>query len=85
MHSGHYGLASAMIGKGMNVVKVDSNLGLQDAPPAKCWHCKGTDFWRGPGGQWLCVRCHPMPRASARLDGGTNRGSVSGLGVCSGK
>jgi len=38
------------------------NLAIKDglAPPAKCWHCKGTRFWRGPGG-WLCCRCHPRP------------------------
>jgi len=54
------------------------------APPARCY-CGCTHFWRRPGGEWLCCRCHPMPGARARLDNGTNKGSGSSSGVFSGK
>jgi hypothetical protein len=30
--------------------------------PAPCFHCRGTTFWRGAGGQPICSRCHPQPK-----------------------
>jgi len=55
----------------MGIWSIDKGKGMGDfslvvrvkvaGMPAKCGHCKGTRFWRGPSGQWLCCRCRPMP------------------------